>query len=989
MEFRILGPLEVHGETGAIALSAGKPRAILALLLLRRNEPVSAEQLVLALWGNDAPPSVVKRLHVHVSRLRRALGDPGALTTTPAGYQLRVRPDELDAESFARLADEGRAALAAGGPERADELLRRALELWRGPALADVALEAFAQPEIARLEEQRLGALEARVAADLDLGRHAELVAELRRLVAEQPWRERLHAQLMLALYRSGRQADALDAYRQARQTLIEQLGLEPSGELRRLEQAVLDHDPALTSHRPRGNGASAHTPKHAPARVPPPPSETVGRKTELRALRAAIGDPAVRLVTVVGPPGVGKTRLAIELARDLAPELRDGAAFVSLAAVDSFEHVASAIARELDVTLFPRESTEDALARELGTRQQLLVLDNFEHVLDAAPLVADLLAAAENVVAVATSREPLRVRAERLFKLDPLPLPDGPIGDDGREADSIAAVALFSAVARARDPGLTLTQHDAPDIIEMCRRLDGLPLAIELAAGSLGLLSVSELADRLGHGIDTLGTGARDLPPRQRTLTATLQWSYRLLDPDEQHTLESLAVFAGGCTIEAARFVSQASLVTIEALAAKNLILARRLADGTIRLGMLETVRDFARARLGNRADLAALHERHCEHYISLAERMQPAIRRSEPPELLAELDLELNNARTAIRWALSHPAPALALRLAAALAEYTERRRMEREAASWLETALALGGPDVSAALRATALAAYARSLGQEGTLERAEAAARESLALRQLIGDRAGCASSMIALSWVLIDTQHHDEDAYRWASEAERLAREIGDEQTRFDALCAMASCAPTLEQAVMLGDQAAATARARGHRRRLAHIQSDLTYNAVIHGDPARAQQLGDQAVATAEALGDPVVLAYALGNAGTAAVLHGDAEGARQAFGRQLILLEQNRYYKILGEPIIGLAAVAAVRGGDALAATLHGAADAAPDLGPHPFVMIQLDERCFAPARARLGQQAWQLAYAAGTTLDRERTIDIALGSLNPITAV
>src|SRR5215212_8219185 len=246
MEFSILGPLEVRGERGAVALGGSKPRAVLAVLLLHPNEPVSADRLALALWGEDAPAGAAKTVQVHVSRLRKALGDPGLVETTPAGYRLRVRRDELDVERFERGVDAGRRALAAGQPEEAAARLRDALALWRGPALADLAFEPFAQAEIERLEEERLTALESRAEADLAAGRHVALVSELRQLVAEHPTREQLVARLMVALYRSGRQTEALDAYREAREALVEHAGVEPGPDLQRLQRAVLEQDPAL-----------------------------------------------------------------------------------------------------------------------------------------------------------------------------------------------------------------------------------------------------------------------------------------------------------------------------------------------------------------------------------------------------------------------------------------------------------------------------------------------------------------------------------------------------------------------------------------------------------------------------------------------------------------------------------------------------------------------------------------------------------------------
>ena len=978
MEFRILGTLEVHADGRAVAVGGAKPRALLAVLLLQPNQPVSAERLSVALWGEDAPAGAVKTIHVHVSRLRRALGDPTVLATTAAGYQLRVGADELDAERFERLAAEGHQTLADGRPERAAGVLREALSLWRGPALADFAFDSFAQAEIARLEEERLAALEARVDADLAVGRHGELAGELQQLVAVHPLREHLQGQLMLALYRSGRQADALHAYHEARDVLVEQLGIEPRPELRALQRAMLTHDPSLDLEpRPRPV-ARADDRAMAAARLPLPPTPTIGRDKDLAALRDVVREPASRLVTVVGPGGVGKTRLALELARGIGDEFRDGAHFIALAPVTGHEHVASTIARQLDVVLMPSESAEQALARHLGDREVLLVLDNFEHVLDAAPLVGHLLAATTRLRLLVTSREPLRLRAERLFRLAPLALPAVEANGDETSAEEAPAVELFVAVARAQDASFELGDDNAPAIVRVCRRLDGLPLAIELAGARVGLLTVPELADRLREGLDALGSASRDAPARQRTLTATLEWSYALLTPDERAPLAGLAAFAGGCTVDAAEAVTEASLDVLEALVAKNLVVRRPVPNAPTRLALLETVGAFARDRLAERADGDGLRRRHCDYYLALAERAAPELERSDAAALMAELDREVHNLRAALTWALDRCDPERALRLATALQEYWDRREQGREGARWLRAALALPG-DVPTSLRAAALGACAFCLTTAAAVEDAEAAARESLELARSIGDVAQCAASMSVLALAALNV-HRVTDAYRYATEAEHLAREARDEPKQVRALHVRAIMAPTLTEALSLGQQVAAAYRRTDNHRQLASLQTSLTYTALFHDDHAAAQELTVEALRSADVLGDPLVLSFANGNDGLVALLAGDDARASEAFTRELRLADRHRYDRMLYEAIDGLAGVAAARGKDRLAARLRGAAEATGPDRHDPAIDRQLEDRWFRPARARLGERSWHEAHAGGAALTPRQAVDTAL---------
>src|SRR5918911_2495518 len=438
-DFGLLGPLTVHREGVELQLGGPKQRALLAILLLEARHAVSADRLIDALWGDHPPDTAKNTLQVYVSQLRKLLPE-GSLETVAPGYRLAVEPEALD---LARL-------------------------------------EELAQAEAARLEELRLAVLEDRIEADLALGRHGPLVAELEHLIVENPFRERLRAQLMLALYRSGRQAEALAVYQRTRRTLVDELGIEPGESLRQLEQAILAHDPSLDA---AAGGGSAET-------IPAPPTPLLGRERELATLAELCRREDVRLVTLTGIGGIGKTRLAIELARRLAPEFRDGARMADLASIHDPALVPRALLQALDLP-DAAQDPEEALVQALGGAQLLLLVDNLEQVLDAAPMIARLVEAAPGVTFVATSRAPLHVAAEREFAVPPL-------------ADDEAA-ELFVERAQAANSSFVVSEQNASAVAELCRRLDGLPLAIELAAARTKLLAPGMLLKRLGNPLPLL----------------------------------------------------------------------------------------------------------------------------------------------------------------------------------------------------------------------------------------------------------------------------------------------------------------------------------------------------------------------------------------------------------------------------------------------------------------------------------------------------
>jgi DNA-binding SARP family transcriptional activator len=454
LEFRILGPLEVVEQDRLLRLGGPKQRALLAALLLCRGKVVSTDRLIDGLWGERAPASAVKAVQGYVSNLREVLGD-GLLVTRGRGYVLAVEPGQLDLDRFEALVASGIGALQAGDAGGAARLLREALALWRGPALADFACETFAQSEIMRLDEGRLAAFEERIETDLALGQHAALIRELEVLVHQHPLRERLRAQLMLALYRRGRQTDALDAYQHLRVRLSRELGLEPGPDLRALQTAILNQDDSVAApSRVSGDARVTTSPADTGGlavrdggQTPPRTERLIGRDRELDELWLLLADPDVVLVTLVGRGGSGKTTLALELARQLRPEFPEGVTVVWLASITEHRQVVPEMARVLGVELSATEPALVTITRALRVERRLLLLDNFEHVLAAAPAVAQLVAECPRLKVLVTSRAPLRVSFERPYRVSGLALPGA---DEAGSIDTVRRCCGRRLVHRA-----------------------------------------------------------------------------------------------------------------------------------------------------------------------------------------------------------------------------------------------------------------------------------------------------------------------------------------------------------------------------------------------------------------------------------------------------------------------------------------------------------------------------------------------------------
>ena len=625
MEFAILGPLEVRDADRQVQVGGLKQRALLAILLMHANQVVSTDRLIELIWGEEAPETAGHSLQVYVSELRKALeprrqaGAPYALLISrPPGYLIKIADTDLDLGRFMQLVEEGRHALSKGAADAAGVKFRQALALWRGQPLADFASQAFAISDTARLTEMRLRALEHRIDADLLLGRHSDLVGELQSLVAEHPLREGFSQRLMLALYRSGRQAEASDVYQQTRERLVDELGMEPGAELQQMLRAILKQDPSLD--------LPARSQPHRPTNLPLPLTTFVGRRREIEEVRALLA--AHRLVTLTGAGGVGKSRLAIEVASHSADPYPGGVWLIELAPLADGGLIAQTIISTLGLREQPGVAAIEALAGLLADRKLLLVLDNCEHLISDAAQVADrLLSACAGLRILATSRELLRVGGEVGWRVPSLRAPDATRLPPPSELREFESIDLFCDRAATALGSFTLTELDAMPVVAICNRLDGIPLAIELAAARLRFLSLNQVADRLNDRLHLLTTGTRTANPRQRTLRATIEWSYDLLDEAERLMFERLSIFAGGFTLADAE-----SIVSGPEIAIGDVVdMLGRLVDKSLvgvesvrnqpSYRVLETLREFGLERLRARGELEDMRRRHAQHFAAVAE--------------------------------------------------------------------------------------------------------------------------------------------------------------------------------------------------------------------------------------------------------------------------------------------------------------------------------------------------------------------------------
>lgn len=1012
LEFRVLGPLEVLHDGRALAIGGQRQKALLAALLLRAGEVVSAERLIDDLWGEEPPDTASGVLQSYASRLRKILepasGAGTALVGQRPGYVLHLTGSRFDLADFAREREAAQVAREAGDHRESARHSRAALALFRGSPLADFRYEDFARAEVERLDELRLATLEDRIEADLACGRETELVGELRGLLLDHPFRERLAASLVTALYRAGRQAEALDAYRRTRDALAEELGIDPSPALQRLEVAILNQDPDLdgpppsvavvvpasstssagVSDAPRvasPRTEAAGTTSRARPRLVEAPGPLIGRERDAAAIAAMI-ERDVRCVTITGPGGTGKTRLALEVARAARGVRRDGTWWVDLSTVSDPTAVAAAIAGTLGLE---GVAGRDDLVRAMLDWDALLVLDNFEQVVGAAELVAALLAAAPGIQVLVTSRVPLRILAEQEVPLGPLDLgdPAGPL-DPG---DPPAALALFAARAAAARPGFDLRTVDMDAVRRLCQAVDGLPLGIELIAARARMLTPGEMVTQLETRTTRL-SGPRDLPERQRSLEATFDWSIRLLDPASARLLMRLAVFVGGFTLDGATVVAgePGDDVTgaLETLLDASLVSRRDGGDGTTRFVMFETIRAYAAERCHAAGELEAVRERHYEWYTSVTERAAATHLGSDGRPWYRQLAPEIPNLESAMRYA-SEPGREVRLARLAAASQGVfwhagARAVIRRSLEAAHERIDGLGDRD-----RATILRELGGALLDDGDA-RAAGILEEATALARRAGDDALLALVLEtrAVGDAYFGTEAHAGEAP--AAEALAVADRIGNDALAARALNAwglVSMMRGELPLAVERFERAAAAFRRNDQPDRATVCLNNVAWGVLVQGDAVRAAEIAADAAVLAARYDLPVFEALLRQTLGLANLLMGKVDAAAGELQASLVANYRLGADGEVATCLEGLAAVAAALGRPRDAARLAGAArlDASgidpTDLLARPGYLGLLER-----AREELGDAAWTIGLADGAALSRRAAVAAALELSGPV---
>jgi predicted ATPase/DNA-binding SARP family transcriptional activator/DNA-binding CsgD family transcriptional regulator len=970
-----------------------KAAALVKLVALAPGYRLHREQAMEALWPDLGLSAASNNLRQTLHVARRTLHPDSEIASgylSVSGEQLVLCPQGqlwVDVEAFEEAADTARRS-------KDPAAYRAAIELYSGELLPENRYEEWAESRRRELRQKFLSLLVELARLYEERGAEEELepaVQALQRALAKDSTIEEAHVSLMRLYASSGRSGEALRQYERLSEALSGGLGAEPSASARALREEIAAGRFPATLTEPAGlpageTVAGGGVGKH---NLPTQRSSFVGREGEMVEVKRALA--MTRLLTLTGTGGSGKTRLALEVARELVGVYPDGVWLVELAPLSEGKLVPQAVAKAVGVPEQSARSLADALVETLRAKEMLLVLDNCEHLVEAAArLVAVLLDSCPRLRVLATSREALSVAGESRWPVPTLSVPDPRRSPTVGELERSESARLFAERARHRHPYFTMGSENARAVAEICRRLDGLPLAIELAAARVGTLSVEQISEKLEDSLKLLTRGDRTAVPRQRTLRGTLDWGHDLLSEPEQKLLRRLSVFAGGWTLESAEAVGWGNdieqgetLDLLSGLVEKSLVVSEPTEDGGVRYRLLEPVRQYALEKLEESKNVESVRRRHAEYFLALAEEAEPELWGPEDKAWLERLEAEHDNLRAALSWTLERREAEPALRLAGGLWRFWITRGYYEEGRRWFEGALEKGE---RTAARSRVLAGLGHLALWQGDLSRAKTAAQEGLKLSKEVGIKGMFAADfLIILGEVAMRTKEHNERAKELLEAALVLSRETGDRRGMAWSLGSLANVSSSQEdheRAKELYEEGLALSRELGGAETISVQLLSLGYEFLLEGNHERATALNEEAATLLRNRGYRTGLEKALDNLGWAALVRGDHNRATELFEESVALCKELGDKSTAAESLEGLACTAAAKGEAERAARLFGAAQGQYETGGYHHTPREraLREPYMADARSRLNGAVWEAKLEDGRAMSLEEAIGYAM---------
>jgi predicted ATPase/DNA-binding SARP family transcriptional activator/DNA-binding CsgD family transcriptional regulator len=991
LRIKLLGGFSVSAGSRTIQHNAWRLRkaaALVKLLALAPRYRLHREQVVDALWPDSGKKTASNSLRRTLHAARTALDPAGgsrylasendSLVLCPGGSLW------VDLDAFEEAA-------ATARREREPAAYRAALDLYAGDLLPEDRYEEWAEERRQELRRTFLSLLIEVATVHEERGEYGQGVEALRRAVSEEPTLEEAHASLMRLYALLGQEGEALAQYERLRVALSKRLGTEPSSATNRLRDEIASGEfPSAPFFSPTGPPQGEEPLESLRHNLPAPRTSFVGREREMLEVKRELA--MTRLLTLTGTGGSGKTRLALEVARSLVGAYPDGVWLVELAPLSEGALVPQAVARALGVMERPGEPLTDTLAEVLQTKQALVVSDNCEHLVAAvAQLVDVLLDSCPGVRVLATSREVLGIAGETTWLVSSLSVPDPRQRPTTEELERYESVRLFAERAHYRNPAFALSPQNAQAVARICERLDGIPLAIELAAARVGL-SAEQIATRLDDSLKLLTTGSRTASARQRTLRGALDWSYDLLSEPERVLFARLSIFAGGWTLEAAEAVGVGEDIEegevfdlLLRLVDKSLVVAEASAGGAVRYRMLEPVRQYAQEKLKEKGETQAAKRAHAQYFLALAEEAEPELLGPRETEWYERLEEEHDNIRAALSWLLKGAEPELGLRLAGAIGLFWHRHGHLSEGLRWLDEGLARGGR-ASAIARAKALGGIGWLADGQGDLDRMRESATEGLNLSDEAGlgdyHRAFFLGVLGGASWLGGDYER----AMKLAEESLALSREANDLGGMADSLLLLGTASMwgsgNLEQARAFYEEGLVISRELGSASFLRSCLNSVALTYLLQRDLERAEALAEEAAALSREAGDRTLLPLPLHILGRVALLGGDLERAEALHKESLALSGEMGGSAHTLAFLKGLACVAGAKGEVEKAARLFGAAEALREaMGVGQWAALRtLEEPYLVGARSRLKEGAWTKAWEEGGAMSMERAIEYAL---------